>query len=166
MNARTLIAATSTALLTACAAGGQLFLNERYFMQGIIVQPLDTKINVTVEEATVIVSREPFKVKRKEIGQTQTYEPITVTFKLGTSGFEFAPMEMSPDPLKWVAIKSSQPLGATTCVYGNSGADKTELDCTFTPLGPRDKKQYHSYTLRLKDLSTGQFIVSDPSMMN
>ena len=69
---------------------------------------------------------------------------------------------MNPNPLKWLALKNSQPLGPTTCVFGNNGVDKTEMSCTFTPKGTN---QFYSYTLRLKDPS-GNPVMSDPSMMN
>ena len=156
MNARTLIAVASATLLTACAAGN-LVLNERYFPRLVLV-PLASKVNVSVDEGTIVVNREPFKVKAVGTPPAE----VTIIFKLTEPGWEFAPTEMSPNPLKWVPIKKSQALDTTTCVFGNDGVDKTELSCKFTPKGTN---QFYSYTLRLKNPS-GEFKESDPSMMN
>ena len=160
MNARTLIAVVCTSVLTACA-GGSLVLNERYFPSGIVLVPLARNVKVTVEDGVIVVNREPLKVNATE-NHDGTFEPVTVTFKLDTSGFVFAPTAMSPDPLRWGALKGFDKFGTTRCTFGGSDqGDKTELNCTFTPI---KKKQANSYVLRVYDGTT--YLESDPSMMN
>jgi hypothetical protein len=163
MNARTLIAVVCTTVLTACA-GGSLVINERYFPSGIVLVPLDRKVKVTVEDGVIVVSREPLKVNAHE-NSNGTFDQVTVTFKLDTAGYTFAPTQMSPDPLKWGTLlppKASPLFGSTTCTFGgNEQTDMTELNCTFTP---SQKEQLNTYVLRVYDGKT--YIASDPSMVN
>ena len=161
MNARTLIAVVCTTVLAACA-GGKFVVNERYFPNGVMLVPLARNVKVTVEGGVIVVSREPLKVNAHE-NPNGTFDQVTVTFKLETEPYTFAPTQMSPDPLKWGTLKGSPLFGTTTCTFGGAQqTDMTELNCTFTP---SQKKQLNTYVLRVYDgMST--YIASDPSMMN
>ena len=128
MSARTLIAVACAAVLSACA-GGSFVVNERYFPGGVLFVPLDRKVTVTIEgsgsEAVIVVNREPLKLNGNP-GDT-----VTVTLRLKTPGFIFAPLQMSPDPLVWGAINKGPKFGETTCAFGKSRAhfrSETEYD--------------------------------------
>src|SRR5436190_23037678 len=105
MNARGLIAVACITVLTACA-GGKFVINERYFPNGVVFVAADRKVKVTVEDGVIVVSREPLKVNAHE-NANGTFDPVTVTFNLHTTNYTFAPTQMSPDPLKWGALKGS-----------------------------------------------------------
>ena len=152
MNVRTLIAVACAAALSACA-GGSIVVNERYFT-GVVFVPLDRKVNVTIEDNVIVVSREPLKLNGNP-GDT-----VTVTLRLQTQGFIFAPLQMSPDPLVWGTINKGPKFGETTCAFGS---DRTELNCTFKVA---QRKQANSYVLRVCDANGANCFQSDPSMMN
>jgi len=153
MNARTLIAVACVAVLSACAAGS-FVVNEKYFPSGVIVVLADRKINVTIDDGAIIVNREPLKLN------ASAGETVTVTFKMQTQGFILQPLEMTPDPLIWVALKGSDKFGTTTCT---SGSDRTELSCSFRVT---QRRQANAYTLRVCDSNGMNCFQSDPSMMN
>src|SRR4029434_742859 len=115
MNVRTLIAVACAAALSACAV-----VNERYF-PGVVFVPADRRVNVTIEDTVIVVNREPLKLN------ANPDDTVTVTFRLQTPGYTLVPLQMSPDPLVWGALKNSPKFGDTTCAYGS---DRTELNCT------------------------------------
>jgi hypothetical protein len=158
MNARTLIAVVCTTVLAACA-GGTFVVNERFFPGGVTFIPLDAKANVMLQDDTIVVNREPFKVRATKL--EGRWQEITLTFKLvgHATGYEFAPFE-GTNPLKWASIpnKTYDPLGDTTCTLIG---DRSEMACRFTPKG---NDLYYAYTLRVKK-PDGGYILSDPSMM-
>ena len=155
MTIRMLFVAASGLLLASCA-GGRLVIDERH-LPGVILVPLANQIRVSVDEGTIVVNREPLRVKVRE--SDGKFEPVEVTLKLDTPELEFAPESMTEDPLKWEPRKGSRPLGRTTCRFGDSGRDT--LICTFTPVA---RRQSYAYTLRLRNTRTGEILVSDPSM--
>jgi hypothetical protein len=159
MNARTLLAVGCAVALSACA-GGSLVINERYFPNGVVLLPLDAKTNVNLQDDTIVVNREPFKVRAVQF--EGRWQPMTITFKLvgQTQGYEFAPFD-PPNPLKWTKIpdKPYQAIDRTDCTLSG---DKSEMSCTFTPKG---NGLFYAYTLRIKK-PDGSFVSSDPSFMN
>ena len=154
MNTRTLVAVTLGAVVLSACAGKSFVVNEKYYPNGLIVILADRKVNVTIDGDVIIVNREPLKLNGNP------GEPATVYFRLQTQGYVFKPLQMSPDPLQWGALKGSPKFGDTTCVFG---ADETELNCTFTPT---QRKQINTYVLRVCDATGASCFASDPSMMN
>ena len=160
MNAKTLLAISLATTLTACAAGGSFVVNERFFPNGVVVILSDRKVNVSIdgkddEPKVIVVNREPLKLN----GDPNV--EVTISFKMQTSGYVFAPLQMSPDPLQWGALKGSAKFGTTTCAFGS---DQGELNCTFTPT---QRRQANSYVLRVCEVSNpANCIISDPSIMN
>ncbi len=106
-------------------------INERYFPSGIVLVPLDRKVKVSVDEGTIVVNREPLKVKAVDSGPAE----VTVIFKLTTARLRCSRRRRCPRSAQMGTLKKSQAFGTTTCVFGNDGADKTELSCKFTPKG-------------------------------